>query len=496
MSKKTPTRGRSRRWLAGWPAGWPASWRAGFLAVLLAVLPAVQVGCTSPVAVDDPMATLKSAASGPRRLSGAMQALDANPTDEAYLEQLRVIIWRAGYTVTIRQKAFDRLLQYDPQGLQRTLRKELPRMTARVWQEQLFELIIEYEWVDLGPAIVSSWARRIGFVPDFERTEYHALVQLYGEGNVIDAVFDLLVESRNRPFLRVRCWELLERLGQHDRLVALLSDQTVGTQDPMLMDLRTVAVELGVIPRNREEIIWARTLCEPSRAEFFSQAAAAVKPLPPKRRSELELRDLAVLVAAVLHDPPLATAPKDELYEQVEAYLRTTRSHIDPKRFEGFPGDYPQRLFEHRKALTWGDLAAMVMAIRATEVPQLAAHLFDYAERDRLDESCEYGGVINLDSQGRFEILEFVPRFRRHDNEFIASQAMMEAGYTALFHFHLHAQRYTNGRHAGPGVGDLNYADNTRTNCLVFTFIDKDTLNVDYYRCDRVIVDLGEVRRP
>jgi hypothetical protein len=30
----------------------------------------------------------------------------------------------------------------------------------------------------------------------------------------------------------------------------------------------------------------------------------------------------------------------------------------------------------------------------------------------------------------------------------------------------------------------------------VLTFIDRDTLNADFYRYGRVIVDLGEVKRP
>ena len=42
----------------------------------------------------------------------------------------------------------------------------------------------------------------------------------------------------------------------------------------------------------------------------------------------------------------------------------------------------------------------------------------------------------------------------------------------------------------------MNYADSMRANCLVFTFVHKDTLNVDFYRYGRVIVDLGEVKRP
>jgi len=73
---------------------------------------------------------------------------------------------------------------------------------------------------------------------------------------------------------------------------------------------------------------------------------------------------------------------------------------------------------------------------------------------------------------------------------------MFDAGYTALFHFHYHAQKYRNGSHAGPGAGDMNYANTTRTNCLVLTFVDHDTLNVDFYRHDGMLVDLGVIVRP
>ena len=70
----------------------------------------------------------------------------------------------------------------------------------------------------------------------------------------------------------------------------------------------------------------------------------------------------------------------------------------------------------------------------------------------------------SLDEQGRFEVLEFMPRVRSHDRQFNAPQTMFDEGYTSLFHFHFHAQRKRNEDHAGPGLGDMNYADNTRAN--------------------------------
>jgi hypothetical protein len=455
-------------------------------------------GCTAPVAVDDPEAALSNPNISGRKHLGAMLALDAHPQDPAYLEQLHAIMHRPGYTVEVREAAFERLVRRDPEGLKRTVRQRLPRMTARGWHERLCELIAENGWTDLSPALVSSWAQRIGFVDDLERPEYRALVALHGRDHVMDTVFAILVESSkpHQQGLRSRCWELLHRLGQRDRLVALLADHDVGSDDLMLADLRAAAVELGVVPRTREEIIWVRKLCQPQLAEFWSQAAAAVHGLPESRLQQLELRDLPIMVAASIHDPWLLTATEPELYDRVAAHIAASKMHIDPDRFTGFPGAYPQRLVDHRHELTWGDLAAMSLAVRAVGVPQVADHLLDYAERDRADESCEYGGVIRLDRKGRFEILEFPPKFRRRDNEFIASQEMMDASYTAVFQFHFHAQRHRNEKYAGPGIGDLNYADNTRANCLVLAFINEDTLNVDFYRHGRVIVDLGEVRRP
>ena len=72
---------------------------------------------------------------------------------------------------------------------------------------------------------------------------------------------------------------------------------------------------------------------------------------------------------------------------------------------------------------------------------------------------------------------------------------MLDKAYTSIFHFHMHALKFSNERFAGPSYGDSNYADNTRANCLVFAFINNDTLNVDFYRHDRVVVDLGVIKR-
>ena len=48
--------------------------------------------------------------------------------------------------------------------------------------------------------------------------------------------------------------------------------------------------------------------------------------------------------------------------------------------------------------------------------------------------------------------------------------------------------------HLGHHLRATSYADNTRANCLVLTSVGANTMNVDFYRHDRVVVDLGDIR--
>lgn len=453
-------------------------------------------GCAAKVD-PDPLATLDQ----PTLLYGShLQAIEAvrESDDPAVDDVLERILMRPGYTVAVREAALDALVSRDSERAMRALRRTMPQTTALGWLTRLCEIIPERGWVELTPALISSWARPMGHLADeLKRPEYIALARMHGEQRVTDLIFTTFMESTSvaEQGLRTRCWNLLHRLGQRDRLIQLLISTDAAPEDTMLMDLRAAAVDFGLVPYTREEILWLRQLRQPEHAEFWSQAAAVVAQLDPQRRSELELRDLPILVSASLHDPDLLTMNRDELYDRVDAYLQGQRHHYPESNFEGYGANSKQRLFEHRDVLTWGDLAAMLIAVRALQVPEVVDHLFHYAERDRQDTSTEYGGIIRLDAKDRFEVLEFHPVTRHHDNKFIASQAMLDAAYTSIFHFHFHVQRYNNARYAGPGHGDMNYADNLRSNCLVFTFINENTLNVDFYRHSRVVVDLGEIRR-
>jgi hypothetical protein len=474
---------------------------------MAALLPplALLCGCDNPqkapAATSDPLAVLGDPESGPRAVAAAMDTLDSDPTRKEYVQALRKMLHQPGWPMATREKAFERLERNDPDALKRTLELQLPRMDALEWRRKLCQMIAQRGWVDMAPTLVRAWAEpRPGWVErDEERPERQALEQLVGKDKVPDYLFQTLLEADavSAQNLRTRCWEILVRLGQRERLEALLRDASLKPNDLFLADLRAGALELGLFPANREEILWVRKLREPSRKAFWQDAAVAVQRLPDARRRTLEIRDIPVVVAAQRHRPALVAATDDELYSGLEAWLRSPVSKPEKTiDFEGWSGEFRQRLREWRPDLTWGDLLAMSLAVEALQVPQVRAHLFDYADRDVRDKTTEYGGVIRLDDQGRYEVVEFPPRVRGNDERFEAPQELLDAGYTALFHFHFHATKHENERYAAPAQGDFMYANNTRANALTFTFIKKDLLNVDYYRHGGVSVDLGSIRRP
>ncbi|HRP64013.1 MAG TPA: hypothetical protein PK400_12005, partial [Phycisphaerales bacterium] len=171
--------------------------RTVFTVMLLAFI-VLPTGCTTAPKIKDPRAELQDVNAVPQNHLAAMRMLDAEPNDRAYLEQLHGLIWRPGYTPQVRMAALERLEERDLPGLKVTIRQRFPNLVAWEWLKQLAGVIADRGWIDLTPALVSSWARPTVFTQDeTERPEYQALARLHGDERVGDMVFDLFVESRS-----------------------------------------------------------------------------------------------------------------------------------------------------------------------------------------------------------------------------------------------------------------------------------------------------------
>lgn len=427
-----------------------------------------------------------------------MELLDADVgiEDEDYQKQLHRMLYVPGFSNIAREQALLRLWAFDKEKTIRTLRQQLPRMSNWSWKTELCEWIAAEQIFELHEALISTWAVPAPLVKTKEeRPEYIALRAMYAEDKITDLIFDSMVAANKtwKQGYRTRCWELLHRINQRKRLHALLEQTQFDDDDAFFIDLQRAMHDLGIVPHRREEILWIRELAKPEYQPFWDEAINALSKLDDARRFAIEMRNVPVVVSLQRHGGTDAfSRTREEILHQVGTALQDKQHHFETEGGGIFNAS--SELFRtHKNTLTWGDAITLEILLTALRVPEVRSHLFHYANRDRVDKTTEYGGVIALDKKGRFEILEFEPKIRHHDRKFNASQNMFDAAYTALFHFHFHAQKFRNGEHAGPGLGDKAYANNTRANCLVFTFVNDHTLNVDYYRHGKVVVDVGTI---
>ncbi len=457
-------------------------------------------GCETAPTITNPVTTLNQPGLPGRDYLAAMAMGDRSSDDAKYRAALRHVVVAPNYVIEARRAAYGRLREIDPKGLAETLTINLPKMDAVEWRRELCERIASEQWREMTPALVRAWASSVPAWATLgkERPERLAIATMYGEDKVVDALLETMAAANplTQTNLRSRCWQLVLLEGQEARLRELLADESRTAKDPMLRDIRAGVTDLGVLPRTREEVLWVQYLRGEKNRAFWSAATAAVAQLSPARRAAIELRDIPIAVACATYAPKLLTMTDAEIESRVTIATGGEDRRIYSPDFEGYGNEFSERMSGHREKLTWGDRAAMALAVDALAVPELRKHLFEVADRDLSDRGGELGGMLSLDAKGRYEFVEYPSRSRGNDARYEAPQQLMDALYTGLFHVHFHAQSYDGRRYAGPHMGDFEFADSTRLNALVLSFIDGDHLNVDYYRYGKVVVDLGLMERP
>ncbi|MFO0962836.1 MAG: hypothetical protein U0625_08005 [Phycisphaerales bacterium] len=461
----------------------------------LALLPA----CASrPV---DPVAALSSSSEVPERQLQAIKMLrEQQPLSEGAKVALRRVLFAPGFNLQTRQAAFDLLMEADRDGMREALQANIVRLESFEFRRWMLEQIGARGMKDYTVVVVNSWA---GPVPSWgpderKRPEYEAMAALYGEDKVADALFQVLLDAHpvRQSALRARTWELLMRIGQRDRLKELVLASASRPDDVMLRDIRKLVDEFGILPETREELLWLAKLRQTASPAFWAAASAALKQVPEDQKRNFELRGIPVVVAAAAYDPQALSRTRDELLAEQIAALKNRDAGKYSANFTGWEQGRTESLAMQKEQAKWIDLLAVRMALKMLEDPKVRAKLFDIADRDLQDRRTEYGGIVRIKDDGTWEIVEVRPRATGVDTRFEAPQELFDMGYTALFHFHMHCQEYENGNYAGPHMGDFGYADSTRANCLVFSFVRRNELNADYYRHGKFVVDMGKVSRP
>ena len=426
-----------------------------------------------------------------QRRAAAEQARRETPGDPRRIKALNRILWQRRYPAWQRCDAIDELVEHDEPAFRASLQRRFGLL--RNWDtiNHIFDLAVRNQWDDFTPVAVVNYARKAHGIADLNRPERRVIGQLNPGKTVEQVLFEVFANADDRMSHRdqVAAWELLVRLTDPPTLADRLAAAPPHT--PLVVDLKAAVAELHVVPRHREGVLWLQSLRHREQMAYWNLAAETVDRLTASQRRGLDLRHLPALTKA---DSDLLGSTQAELTRQIDALTRSTPRHMDGSRFDGPKDDSPHTIAASNENLAWADLVTMALILRAMQDPSLIEELFRQAERDRQDTSTEYGGVLDSEG-GKFLALAYPPMVRRHDRKFVPSQEMIQRMYTGIAHYHFHAQQTKNARYAVPGEGDLKFANRLGATCLVFTSIDENRLNVDYYQPGRVIVDLGTVHR-
>ena len=405
---------------------------------------------------------------------------------DALIAEAASLAWNPGTPVELRLKLIDFLAEHDESRFSHRARRSVVR--ERDWQavSSVFNYAAERGWSGFERAALHRLAEPSTRYTHAERPERLWLAEATGRPPQ-DVAFEVFGGWDADATLsdRVAAWVALGRMvdpATRDNLLGFAMGSPAE-------ELQAASQHVDVLPDTKAQVLILLQLSEPIHADLWT--AASQTPLSDAQRQGLALRHL-----------PAATQYRGQIPPDHAALAATLAGRLDHSPVErresrALDADYSEAFADHRNDLAWGDLATIALLLGSLDQAGIAQLLFTVADLDRLDDSTELGGLLLIQDHGqRLEFRSYPPMFRGNDTRYVASDDLLADLPRALAHVHFHASANRNPEHAGPGQGDLAFARRFGVNAVVFTRLDRDTLNADFYTPDGTVIDLGVIRRP
>jgi len=385
--------------------------------------------------------------------------------------------WVDRQPLELRVHAFNAMRKLDAARLSEDAVLLIPSVTS--WSARTFfiESVGEQEWTHCMPAVIRSWQQPVRGVEDRDRPERMVLETLTGmpaEKVLLDCVCGQGGGMSGKQLLaeQTAAWIALARWRGRDQAKALIQ-QSSAADASLGHLLQSAGAVLDIWPTTREQVAWLALVS----SNVLNSLPAGDLPL----YEGMALRHLAMTQRIWPTDNLLATG------------IAHIASYEPVQRDQDASGWRPEltRVAE----LSEADLAAVAMIRLAVEQPGVRAALFAQAMDDRADPKAEHGGVLRITPDGGIEAHRLSSRHAVNDERYVPPKSLLLELQHALAQYHFHAQAYENASLAGPGKADLAFAEAFGCSCLVVTWIDRDTLNIDWFTQGGRVVDLGMIQR-
>ena len=459
----------------------------------IVVLPALASCASSQRQFSDPIAVMLQKDESPSvRMTAAKQAQNQHTDEPGRIAALETLVWEFGHPQELRHYAIDQLIAHDETAFRQQMHRRIVQVQNWGTIEYLFKIAKQRGWGDsFTPTVVRQYARQVHGMKEEDRPARELLKEMHPDQTVEETVFNVFIQSgkEDKIISQADAWDLLGRISTKEQLLDYL--QRAPADTVMVTDLKAAATDLNIVAFDKEGSLWLSYLRKPEMRPYWHQLKDVTATLSDEHQRSLKLRHIAPLLAAT---PQQRKKSRIDLISEINAYINSQQHHLKGATYDGGSADHPQEFSNWVDKLTWPDLLAISQLIHALQSHTVTSNLFAWADADKTDTSTEYGGTVRKDD-GVFEAKLFKPRIRRHDRRFYPTPKMYDDLYTALAHYHFHAQQHHNADYAGPGLGDLKFAKLNQFSCLVFTFINQNNLNVDYYQEGDIVVDLGTIVR-
>ncbi len=437
-------------------------------------------GCSSDPAPASPTSVLDRSLSEQRRTQAVEELPLAGPERVEAVAALNVLVWSDRHPIGLRIAAMDRLLQHDAEAFWGLADRWLMSVDASAMLAAIGDRAADEDRRELIPAWLRRWAMPSDHVPELGRVEYGVIRRLVDPLSIEEALWQRASDPEGEIATSQAAWTVLCRLQDEPMRRARLAEAPSGS--PLIDDLRAAAAALDRLPTNPEglrclaywrsdEARWARVTASLARIHADGH----------------ELRHIAVLSRL---PRPIAEATSYERFEPLAVrFGKANRIQREVPAGKEITWETPDEL-------SWPDWAVVWSVGEAMVNPAVVGAWFAQADADLADETTEHGGVLMWTDNGTLVARPFPPLRLEGDHKFFSSPDMIEAMYGGLAHYHFHAQRHDNAEFAGPGRGDLAFADAMETHTLILTFVDRDQLNVDLAFPGGRVLDLGCLERP
>ncbi len=422
-----------------------------------------------------------------RRIATLDQQLQQPDNAAATAAALR-IAWARSEPLKLRLATIDALAVNHQSAFLPTAPRRLEQERDSVVVQRVFDHAADQGWPGFDLVALRRLATVAPGVALADRPELAYLAHTSGGRPPQDIAFEVFGGWDAQADLadRVAAWVVLGRLVDRPTRDALLGFAR-GTPAEQL---QMAQPHVDVLPDTREQVVALMHLADPAHADLWQSVGQT--PLAAEQRRGLALRHLPAV--KLLRDQGRTPPARDALLAELDGQL--DHEPLARRESRALDANYTEAFADHRDTMVYGDLLTLTLMLGGIEVVEAAAPvLFAVADLDRSDVSTELGGLMTIAPDGSFTFRSYDPMLRGNDTQYIASDELLADLPRALAHVHFHAQSHRNPDHAGPGRGDLAFARRFGVACVVLTFLHRNTLNVDAFFPNGIVVDLGTIQR-